>query len=212
MTPKSINVIIADDHALFRRSLSTILKTFDFIQEIREANNGKVLMDLVADDPPDLVFLDLEMPFMDGFEASALLVKDYPRVKILILTMHNNPSFVNYLWNSGVHGYLAKNSEIDEMKRAILSVMEKDFFKSEFLEKESLRQNLFQAEVKSEVLSVRERQILKLICREFTSKEIAEKLALSRRTVEKARTKIMDKLDIKGTVDLVKFAIKHNLI
>lgn len=212
MTPKTINVIIADDHALFRRSLAAILTGFEFINEIREARNGKILMEMVAENQPNLVFLDLEMPVMDGFEAASMLVKEFPKVKILILTMHNNPSFVNYLWNSGVHGYLVKNSEIDEMKRAILSVMEKDFFKSEVIQKESVRQTLFQPQIKSGILSARERQILKLICKEFTSKEIAENLTLSRRTVEIARTKIMEKLKIKGTVELVRFAIKNNLI
>jgi DNA-binding NarL/FixJ family response regulator len=216
MEKRKINVIIADDHKLFRKGIIALLEDFDFIGETREASNGAELIDLLETMKvlPDVILLDLQMPVMDGVEAHKKISKLYPEIKVVILTMEDDEQYIMHLISQGVNGYLLKNADPDEMEKAILKVVENGYYFSEIIST-----LIVKGVVKKDKLQVlpnpdfneRELKILELICKEFTASEIAEKLNLSVRTVEGYRQKLIDKAGVKNVAGLVIYAIKNNL-
>jgi DNA-binding NarL/FixJ family response regulator len=216
MEKRKINVIIADDHKLFRKGIIALLEDFDFIGETREASNGTELIDLLETMKvlPDVILLDLQMPVMDGVEAHKKISKLYPEIKVVILTMEDDEQYIMHLISQGVNGYLLKNADPDEMEKAILKVVENGYYFSEIIST-----LIVKGVVKKDKLQVlpnpdfneRELKILELICKEFTASEIAEKLNLSVRTVEGYRQKLIDKAGVKNVAGLVIYAIKNNL-
>ena len=216
MEDKKINVIITDDHKLFRKGIIALLEDFDFIGEIWEASNGAELIDLLAKikTPPDVILLDLRMPVMDGIETHKKISKLYPEIKVIILTMEDDEQFILHLISEGVNGYLLKNADPDEMEKAILKVVENGYYFSENIStlvvKGMVKKDITEA-VPNLDFNERELQILELICNEFTAAEIAEKLNLSARTVEGYRQKLIDKAGVKNVAGLVIFAVKNNL-
>jgi DNA-binding NarL/FixJ family response regulator len=216
MEEKKINVIITDDHKLFRKGIIALLDDFDFIGETNEASNGAELLALLAKIKtlPDVILLDIRMPVMDGVEAHKNIRKLYPDIKVIILTMEDDEQYILHLISEGVNGYLLKNADPDEMEKAILKVVENGYYFSENIStlviKGMVKKDL--TEVSPNVdFNERELQILELICKEFTAGEIAEKLNLSVRTVEGYRQKLIDKAGVKNVAGLVIFAVKINL-
>jgi DNA-binding NarL/FixJ family response regulator len=216
MEEKKINVIITDDHKLFRKGIIALLDDFDFIGETNEASNGAELLALLAKIKtlPDVILLDIRMPVMDGVEAHKNIRKLYPDIKVIILTMEDDEQYILHLISEGVNGYLLKNADPDEMEKAILKVVENGYYFSENIStlviKGMVKKDL--TEVSPNVdFNERELQILELICKEFTAGEIAEKLNLSVRTVEGYRQKLIDKAGVKNVAGLVIFAVKNNL-
>jgi DNA-binding NarL/FixJ family response regulator len=216
MEEKKINVIITDDHKLFRKGIIALLEDFDFIGETNEASNGAELLALLAKIKtlPDVVLLDLRMPVMDGVEAHKQIRKLYPEIKVIILTMEDDEQYILHLISEGVNGYLLKNADPDEMEKAILKVVENGYYFSENIStlvvKGMLKKDTSEA-VPNLDFNERELQILELICKEFTAAEIAEELNLSVRTVEGYRQKLIDKAGVKNVAGLVIFAVKNNL-
>lgn len=216
MEEKKINVIITDDHKLFRKGIIALLEDFDFIGEINEASNGAELLALLAKIKtlPDVILLDLRMPVMDGVETHKQIRKLYPEIKVIILTMEDDEQYILHLISEGVNGYLLKNADPDEMEKAILKVVENGYYFSENIStlvvKGMVKKDITEA---MPILDFNERelQILELICKEFTAAEIAEKLNLSVRTVEGYRQKLIDKAGVKNVAGLVIFAVKNNL-
>src|SRR5690349_17810821 len=129
-----LRVYLADDHTFVRKGMIRLLNTFQRIGEIKEASNGKELIELVQAATPDAVILDLEMPGMNGFDTSKYLVDHYPEVKILILTMHTEEVFILNLMELGVHGFLNKNAEPEEVERALYAILDKDFYRNEIVD------------------------------------------------------------------------------
>ncbi len=216
MEEKKINVIITDDHKLFRKGIIALLDDFDFIGETNEASNGAELLALLAKIKtlPDVILLDIRMPVMDGVEAHKNIRKLYPEIKVIILTMEDDEQYILHLISEGVNGYLLKNADPDEMEKAILKVVENGYYFSENIStlviKGMVKKDL--TEVSPNVdFNERELQILEFICKEFTAGEIAEKLNLSVRTVEGYRQKLIDKAGVKNVAGLVIFAVKNNL-
>lgn len=214
-----IKLIIADDQILFLKGLRLLINTFDTISLLAEAKNGKELLLLVAQHSPDVVLIDLKMPIMDGIEATKKIKEDYPDVKIILLTMYNDESIINLIMSLGANGYLLKNEEPYILKEAIETVVEKDFYFNDYTSRALLKgtqqpsirkgkSNLIQ-DLK---LTRREIEVLKLICREFTSIEIANKLFISIRTVEGHRKSILAKTGVRNIAGLVIFAMKNDLI
>ncbi len=164
----------------------------------------------------DIILMDLNMPVMDGIEASTNIIRRYPNAKILVLTMHEDKKFIAHMLEIGVHGYLLKNAEPEEVEEAVLMVYEKDFYYNRLVT-EVLREGFMnKAGVKPGFakpidLTSREVDILSLICREFTNKEIADRLSLSIRTVEKIRSNLLLKINAKNTVGLVRYALQNNI-
>lgn len=217
MKENKINIVITDDHKLFRRGLSALLSDFDFIDKIYEAENGKELLSLlsIADVLPHIVLLDINMPEMDGLETTKKLNKYYPDIKIIILTMEEDEHFILHLIKAGVNGYLLKNSDQDELEKAIKNVIEKDFYFSENIS--GLLINNLNKRKKSNSpalskISAREREVIRLVCKENTASEIADLMSVSARTVEGYKRKLLEKTGTKNMAGLVVFAIKNNLV
>ena len=216
METKKIKVVIADDHKLFRKGIMALLEDFDFIGEIDEASNGLELIDMLEkmENRPDVILLDLRMPVMDGVEAQQKIRKLYPDIKVIILTMEDDEQYILHLINEGVNGYLLKNADPDEVEFAIQKVVEKGFYFSEDISKLVMKGLVRKDKHDMSIvldLNEREMEILKLICKECTAAEIADKLNLSVRTIEGYRQKLLEKSGAKNMAGLVVFAIKHNL-
>jgi len=213
---KKIDIIVADDHKLFRKGVVSLLRSFSRIGDIREAENGRDLLKKIQSKPPGVILMDLRMPVMDGIDASSFVLTNYPSVKILILTMYDNEKFMMHMIEMGIHGYLLKNAEPNEVEKAIVAVIENDFYYNKMVTdvlrkkviKSSAKKPAFKSDIK---LTYREQEILNLICKELTNHEIAEKLSISRRTVEKIRSNLLTKVNAKNTVGLVRYAINHGI-
>lgn len=218
MKDRKINIVVCDDHRLFRKGMSALLSDFDVIAEINEAGNGIELLQLLEniETKPDLVLLDINMPEMDGAEATKQLKKFYPDIRIIVLSMEDDTHMVSFLVNEGINGYLLKNADPDELEHAIKMVMKNDFYFSSslsgaVLNSLSARNNAFRV-IDELAFSTRELDILNLICNELTAAEIAEELSISARTVEGYKRKLLDKSKTKNMAGLVIFAIKNNLV
>lgn len=216
---RKLNLVITDDHNLFRKGLAALLSDFDFVGSIHEAENGAELLSLLEqlDEFPDVILLDLKMPVMDGGEAHQKIRQLYPDAKVIVLTMEDDQQYILHLINEGVNGYLLKSAEPGEMETAIKRVIEKGFYFSDDISK-LVMQSLLTRSKNSErnrteiEFSEREQQVLELICREHTAHEIAEKLALSSRTIEGYRTRLLEKTGAKNMAGLVVFAMKNKLV
>lgn len=215
MEKQKIDIVITDDHKLFRKGIASLLEDFDFIENIYEAGNGVELLNLLEEKEPlpDLVLLDLQMPEMDGAEAARKIREKYSDLKIIILTMQDDAQIILYMIQLGVNGYLMKNAEPDELEKALRDVIRKDMYFPEGISKlvyGSL--NKKKSSLKVDDLTEREIKVLKLICKEYTANEIADELHLSPRTVEGYRTKLLDKTGAKNLAGLVVFAFKNELV
>ena len=207
---KKLNIYIADDHTFVRKGMTRLLKTFSRVGEVAEASDGKELIALVKRTAPDVVLLDLEMPIMGGSETAKYMVDHFPNVKIIVLTMHTEEFFVLNLMEIGVHGFLSKNAEPEEVERAIYSVIEKDFYRNDIVNNAML--NGIKRTSGVNKLSSREMEILLLICQEFTPTEISDRLQISEKTFFNHRSHILEKIDGRSNVSIVKYAYQHGHI
>ena len=208
------NVIIVDDHTLFRNGLRILLNTLEDYQVIGEASNGKQFLELLEKNVPDLVLLDINMPVMDGIEAATIAQKLYPDLKIITLSMYGEEDYYYKMVNAGVKGFVLKNSDIKEVKTALDVVYDGgSFFSSELLQNlvASLKSSSKSKESHTE-LSEREMEILILICQGLSNQEIGDKLFISKRTVDKHRANILEKSESKNTAQLVVYAITNKLV
>ena len=214
---KQLIVYIADDHTLFRKAMVNLLRSFERITDVKDAENGKELLTLIKYEQPDVVIVDLQMPVMDGSETSAIILQKYPDVKIIILTMHDSNKFILHMMDLGVHAFLLKNTEPDELEKAIYAVADKDFYHNNLVvavlrknvnEKRMGQRPTFQAAE----LTEREKEILLLICQELTMKEIGQRLFLSENTVRNHRVNIMEKVGVNNIVGLVKYAYEAGVV
>ncbi|HET6541670.1 MAG TPA: response regulator transcription factor [Chryseolinea sp.] len=214
---KQLKVYIADDHTLFRKAMVNLLRSFERITDVKDAENGKELLTLIKYEQPDVVIVDLQMPVMDGSETSAIILQKYPDVKIIILTMHDSNKFILHMMDLGVHAFLLKNTEPDELEKAIYAVADKDFYHNNLVvavlrknvnEKRMGQRPTFQAAE----LTEREKEILLLICQELTMKEIGQRLFLSENTVRNHRVNIMEKVGVNNIVGLVKYAYEAGVV
>jgi DNA-binding NarL/FixJ family response regulator len=214
---KKYKVYIADDHTLFRKAMVNLLRSFHRVQEVKDAENGKELLTLIKYEQPDVAIVDLQMPVMDGAETCEQLIKKHPDVKIIILTMHDSNKYILHMMEMGVHAFLLKNTEPDELEKAIYAVIEKDFYHNDLVAA-VLRKNVTERksgqrpQFRLAELTEREKEILVLICRELTIREIGQKLSLSENTVRNHRVNMMDKIGVNNTVGLVKFAYEAGIV
>jgi len=214
---KQIRYIIADDHKIFREGLKMVLEDDEQIKLTGEASNGLELMELLQQKKPDIILLDIKMPGMDGFEATRNIRLKYPKIKILILTMYDEPHFILHMVQAGANGYLLKNAEADEIKVAIRAVYESGNYFNDMVSKTMLRTiartDKTGMEFKSNIqLSEKEVRMLQLICQELTTAEIADELSISSRTAEGLRASLLDKIGVRNTAGLVLYAIKTGLV
>ena len=207
---KKLTIYIADDHTFVRKGMSRLLKTFERVGEVAEASNGKELIAMIKQTPPDAILLDLEMPIMGGTETAKYVIDHFPDVKIVVLTMHTEDFFVLKLMEIGVHGFLSKNAEPEEVERALYSVMEKDFYRNDIVNNAML--NGVRKTQTTSRLSSREMEILLLICQEYTPAEISARLQISEKTFFNHRTHILEKIEGRGNVSIVKYAYQHGFM
>lgn len=208
----SIKAIITDDELLFKEGVKMILTQND-IEVIDTASNGLELLEKLAAGPmPDIVLLDLSMPVMDGIDTLLEIKKrDYP-CKVIILTSHYNDNLIIQLLDEGASGFLAKNEAPNEVITTIQNVYTNEFhFNNHILQLIRNRRLLAKNKEANQALSERETEILKLICEQYTNQEIADKIFLSKRTVEGHRNRILQKIGAKNTVGMVIYAIENNL-
>lgn len=211
------NVYIADDHKLFRKAMVSLLKTFSRVATVKDAENGKELLALIKQEAPDVAIVDLQMPIMDGAETCENIIQKFPGVKIIILTMHDSGKFILRMMDMGVHAFLLKTADPDELEKAIYAVAEKDFYHNDLVAS-VLRKNVKEKTIlprplfKQVVLTEREKEILLLICAELTMKEIGQRLFLSENTVRNHRVNIMEKIGVNNIVGLVKYAYEIGLV
>lgn len=214
---QKLKVYIADDHTLFRKAMVNLIQSFNTVEQVKDAENGKELLTLMKYDLPDVAIVDLQMPVMDGADTCEQIVEKYPDVKIIVLTMHDSERYILHMMEMGVHAFLLKNTEPEELEQAILAVVEKDFYHNDLVasvlrknvreKKQGTRPEFGQAE-----LSDREIEIVKLVCREMTIKEISQKLFLSENTVRNHRSNIMEKIKVNNMVGLVRYAYETGLV
>ncbi|MEO6814129.1 MAG: response regulator transcription factor [Ginsengibacter sp.] len=217
MTPDIINVAIADDHKIFRKGVILSMKIYPHIRFVLEAENGEELIKGIEKQQPDIVLMDLKMPVKDGIETTKYLNKHFPAVRILVLTMFEDERFVGHLMDSGANGYLLKSTDASEIKQGIMDVMKTGFYLNNFVNRILIKKNYskqkFNPNLNSEiVVSDREKEVLSLVCMEFTAQEIAQKMEISTRTVEAIKDRLMERFGVKNSVGLVFFAMKNSLI
>jgi DNA-binding NarL/FixJ family response regulator len=207
----TIKVMLVDDHTLFRNGLQTLLEGSKQIKVVSEAANGNDFLTKIRSDNPDVVLLDIAMPVMDGVEAASKALNEYPDLKIITLSMYGDENYYNRMVEAGVKGFILKDSEIDEVENAIITVNAgRTYFSQELLQ--SLLEGLKNEDsVEKNALSNREIEVLQQVCRGKSNIEIADEMYLSKRTIEKHRANIMEKTRCKNTASLVIFAIKNHL-
>ena len=212
-----IKVAIADDHQIFRKGVILSLRSYTDIKFVMEADNGDDLIKKIPDAAPDVVLCDLKMPIKDGIDATKQITKEFPNIRVIILTMYEDERFVGHLMDCGAAGYLLKSTEPAEIKKAIMEVMRTGFYLNPFVNKVLIKKNYskqkFNPSLTSEVvISDREKEVLTLVCMEFTAVEIAKKMDISSRTVEAIKDMLMERFGVKNSVGLVFYAMKNSLI
>lgn len=207
---KKTRLVIVDDHQLIIDGIRALLRDEESIQIVGEASNGKKAIEVIDLLETDVVLLDIDMPVMDGIETSKILHQKYPKLAIIILSMHAEKGLIKNLVEIGVKGYLLKNSSRAEILKALNEVMEGNSYFSPEVTLSLLNKSTENGSRQSEInLTDREEEVLRLIASGFTNKEIGEKLFISHRTVDTHRTNLMKKLDVNNLAGLVSYAIKH---
>ena len=211
---KRIRVVVVDDHTLLRNALAKLIDSFEDFSVFYEARNGEELKEKLKKNMiPDIILLDVNMPGMNGFETAEWLYLHYPQVKVLALSMSSDENTIIRMLKSGARGYIMKTAEPEELLLALNSVMEKNFYLSEYITGKivgGLNKNLEQPDDQV-LMTDKEVEFLKLTCSELSYKEIAENMYVSVRRVEDYRNALFDKLKIRSRVGLVMYAIKNGI-
>lgn len=213
-TTKKIPVAIIDDHVLLRSALSRLVNTFDQYTVLFEADNGKRLKEqILLHQVPEIVLLDVNMPEMDGFETTQWLHKNYPFIKVLVLSMLSDEKTIIKMFRLGARGYLLKNTDPEELRKALDAINNQNVYLSEYVSTKLVTGlNNASDKVDSDVvLNERERDFLRHTCSELSYKEIAEKMHLSPRTIDDYRQSLFAKLKVHSRVGLVMYAIRNGI-
>lgn len=211
MSDQLTTILLADDHAIVRQGLKLILGAHADLKVIGEASNGKEAVELAQQLKPDIVLMDVAMPEVNGIEATKLIVKANPRARVLVLSMHKEAVYVREILKAGARGYILKDAIDTELLSAVRSVAKGDGYVSPAVSGALLNDYSQKSNDPADTLSAREREVLKMIAEGKTNKEVATQLNLSVYTVDSHRGKIMEKLNLHSTGELVRFALKHGL-
>jgi DNA-binding NarL/FixJ family response regulator len=210
---KKINIIIVDDHRLFREGLRLLLSNLPLTGDIHEAANGTEFIEMLEKTDADIVFMDVDMPLMNGIEATRRALEQRPELNIIALSMYGDEAYYIQMINAGARGFILKNSGIDEVESAMANVMAgKNYFSQEIMD--GLLKGISRKSVagKNSALSEREEEVLFHICKGLSNKEIAEHLNISKRTVDKHRENLLLKTASKNTAGLVMYAIRSGIV
>ena len=211
-----IKIFIADDHAIFRDGLRTLLSNISGLEVLEEAANGLEMLKKLETCKPDIILTDISMPEMDGIEATEKALERFPDLKIIALTSYTDHIYYYKMIKAGVQGFVLKKAGKEELEEAIHLVMEgKNYFPQDILRNLVFtlsKRDSIALQEKQVNLSKREVEVLELLCQGYTNKEMAEKLHLSPKTVDNHRTSLLSKTGTRNTAHLVMFAIKNHLI
>lgn len=217
-----MRILLADDHALVRAGFSALIQKIDGVEVIAEAADGHEALRLIRELVPDIAFVDISMPGMNGLEVTARAARESPGTRIIILSMHADDEYVLHALRSGALGYILKDAKITELEHAIQTVSEgkmflcstvSDHFVDRYPDRIGMAQKKTGKDEKHfEALTPRQREILQLIAEGHTTREIASKLNLSIKTVETHRSQIMDRLNIRDIAGLVRYAIRSGIV
>jgi DNA-binding NarL/FixJ family response regulator len=214
VTKQKIKVLVVDDHPVVRKGLQSCLERQQRLKVVGEASDGEEALVKARELAPDVVLMDISMPRMNGLAVTEVLRKETPKVKVLVLSMHNNREYIFRIIQAGAHGYVSKEAKPEELLRAIESVFEGDTFFSPEIARAALNQLVSSGGKKQpfDQLTSREREVLILIAEGQSNKEIASKLDIGVRTIETHRERIMRRLNIHSVAGLTKFAIANGMI
>jgi DNA-binding NarL/FixJ family response regulator len=208
-------IIIVDDHLIFRQGLSSLLNKENIAIVIGEASNGKEFIDFLAHQKPDLVLMDIDMPYMNGMEATQKALEMMPDLKIITFTMFGDEEYYYKMIDLGVKGFILKSSGMLELEKAIETVMSgESYFSNELLRKiiKNFGQKTKPDFLEVAELSAREQDVLKLICDGMNNDEIADKLCISPKTVKSHKSNLLKKTDSKNTPGLILYAVKNKIV
>lgn len=210
-----IRVVLADDHALVRQGIRSLLEKLDDIEVVGEASDGREALELSKTTQPDIAFMDIAMPGLNGLEAVTRMKKECPIARVIMLSMHAGEEYFQQALDSGAAGYLLKDADRRELELAIRTVIRGDIYLTPAVAKyavDAYRQRKEGDQRPLACLSSRQKEILQLIAEGYANKEIAQRLNLSPRTVETHRAELMERLDIHDVPGLVKIALRAGLI
>lgn len=205
-------IIVVDDHQIFRTGLILLLNELKTVEVIGEADNGEDLLKLLCNIKPDIVFMDIKMPKLNGIDTTKKVIEQYPDIKVIALSMHDDEKYLDSMLLAGAKGFLSKKVGIEDLEKAIQLVSQgKNYFSEDLLTiLASKIQPIKKDNEQDFKLTKREIEILQLICRGFSNLEIAESLFISQRTVESHRANLLEKTNSKNSINLVVFAIRNN--
>ncbi len=206
-----IGIIIADDHLIFRKGLRIVLNEIPFVKVIAEASNGNELLSILRKNTADIVLMDINMPGMNGIEATQKLKDKYPDTEVIALTMHEEIGYFNKMIEAGAKGFLLKKTTKEQLESAIKAVFYGETFFSEEFVLSTKPKYVAQKNTNIEI-SEREKDVLKLIAKGYSNQEIADKLFLSKRTVDGHKARLFEKTGAKNAPNLIMFALKNGLI
>ena len=218
MNPPSthIKLMIAEERCIILQSLVALCRTFKNMEVIATARNGEEWMQKLETARPEIIITGIQMPFRDGFESTRAINEKLPWIKVIVLSVYDHPAYVKKLLKIGVRGFISKNASENELEKAIISVFNGDIYLSQEISRSII--NDFSDPTGSTIiqnynsLTFREIQIIQLLSDGFYTREIAEKLFISPKTVERHKTNILKKLNLRNTAHLVKMAIQNGLI
>jgi DNA-binding NarL/FixJ family response regulator len=215
-TPLKSRVLVADDHAIVRRGVAMVLGGAPDFEVVAEAGNGAEAVAIVLGGDVDLALLDVSMPRMTGLQAAAEIVQRAPEVRVLMLSMHDNEQYFFEALRAGASGYVLKSSADRDLLEACRATMRGEPFLYPQAVAALIADHLERArrgeDVRTDPLTDREKQVVKLIAEAYTNEQIAEELVISRKTVERHRANIMDKLGMRDRVELTRYAIRRGLV
>jgi two-component system response regulator NreC len=214
---KKIRLVLAEDHTIVRKAIRVLLEGQGDIEVVGETSTGLDTIAQCAELKPDIVLMDITMPDINGVEATRQVVKNNPKTKVVILSVHDDQQYIFHVLKAGAQGYVLKDDMVEDLMAAISAVARGNSFFSPAIQTQLLRDYVRTGEdsgqtMKPDPLTHREKQVLQLIAEEHTSKQVAAKLNISLKTVQAHRTNIMEKLDIHSTAGLTKYAISAGLI
>ena len=210
---ETLSVFLVDDHQMFREGLKLLLNNYEGIHEVWDAADGETFLSMIREKKPDIVFMDISMPGMDGIEATKEALKIYPELNVVALSMYGDENYYTQMIEAGARGFILKNSGFQDVEMAIKEVMSgKNYFSQEILSRLIRGMGKKQHGSNSTELSEREQEVLFYICKGFSNQEIANNLYLSKRTIDKHRENLLYKTHSRNTAGLVIYAIKHGVI
>ncbi len=218
MEKKTNKIILVDDHKLFRDGLKFVINQIDHMEVVAEASNGLEFLELLEDNKPDLVLMDISMPELDGVQATRQAIEKYPNIKILVISMYCDEEYYYQMIQAGVMGFVLKESGKNELENAITAILSgENYFSQKLLKEIIVNINSPLKSKKSQGtpdnnLTKRELEVLQCIVEGLSNSQIAEKLFISIRTVEGHKSNLINKTGVKNTISLVMYALKHKLV